>query len=197
MTYMEAFMKALQEALANMNNFLGETVIVKMSGSRQDLSDFSLTVEIPFIKSMVAKKDQITVEFYSASELTDEIYELSAYRYDETYYRKKLIKEGTILDEDKSVRWNREEVARQNEEINTRIKNDKHWHSLEDNAMSDIIKASANDFYMQGFSKETLNIIFAKAWEDGHSSGYGDVYSSFRELIDMFVDACKAEGYIS
>lgn len=197
MTYMEAFMKALQEALANMDSFLGETVVVKTPGSKQDLSDFSLTVEIPFIKSMVAKKDQIIVEFYSASELTDDVYELSAYRYDEVYYRGKLIKEGTILDEDKSVRWNREEVARQNEEINTRIKNDKHWRSLEDNAMCDIIKASANDFYMQSFNKETLDIIFAKAWEDGHSSGYGDVYSTFRELIDMFVDACKAEGYIS
>lgn len=197
MTYMETFMKELQKALANMNSFLGETVEVVMDGTKKELSDFAQIINIPFIKSVTTEKGKIIVEFHSASELTDKMYDLDAYRYNEKYYRESRLKEETILDEEQSVRWNREEVARINEEIDERIKNDRHWHSLEDNAMTAIIKASANDWYMEEFSQKTIDTIFAKAWDDGHSYGYNEVYNNFRELMDMFVDACKAEGYIS
>lgn len=34
--------------------------------------------------------------------------------------------------------------------------------------------------------KRSQSKVWNKAWEDGHSSGYGEVYSHLRELVDLF-----------
>ncbi len=197
MSMMEYFMMKLQEILANMDSFLGETVEIEMEGTKTELFHFCLILDNPFFKNTMATKNKITVEFHTAEELMDKIYDFENYRRSEKYYMEKPLKEDTIIDEEQSVRWNREEVARRNEEIERRLKNDRKYHQLCDSAMEEIIKTSVNSWYMTEFNKETINVIYAQAWESGHSYGYSEVYNHFREYMDMFVDACKAAGYIN
>lgn len=42
-----------------------------------------------------------------------------------------------------------------------------------------------HDVYADGFSTQAADVIYAKAWEDGHSSGYREVEMWYQELSDL------------
>lgn len=98
------------------------------------------------------------------------------------------VKEGDILDEEKSVRWNREEVERLR---NTRAEEVKRLNRE---------KAEINKLYTYGLIKrlakenhitvDEAKIIWSKAYDMEHSSGVRACVSEFEELADMY-DALK------
>ena len=93
----------------------------------------------------------------------------------------------TILDEDASVRWNREEVIRRNRSRKGKAAS---FMAKINQCDSDINKKIID--YIQseyGFTVTVAEIVFGKAYEDGHSAGCEEVvayaceYASFTERV--------------
>lgn len=95
-------------------------------------------------------------------------------------------KEGDIIDEDMSVKWNREEVARRiiarNEEV-TRLNTEKNFIDL---LFIKAIKTVLGKKYNNTI-KET-EIIWGHAYDKEHSGGIASVISEFDDLADMYED---------
>ena len=95
-----------------------------------------------------------------------------------------------IIDEDKSVKWNREEVKRRIDNRNaesTRLRTTKNEIShLYENVL---IRELAKDYEI---SEMETKIIWRKAYEDSHAYSIASVYNTFAELADMYEDLRKA-----
>lgn len=118
----------------------------------------------------------------------DMLYKNFSYKPDEKEFPK--YNRGDIIDEDKSVKWNREEIERR---INVRAKEVKRLKTLGnklDNLYEKtIIKALAKKYKI---SAKEASIIWGKAYEDSHSFGVKYVYDTFVELADMYEELRKA-----
>ena len=95
-------------------------------------------------------------------------------RSDYPYY-----KEGHIFDENLSVKANREMVATENAKYDNAFR----WYRVsvaaaEKRFKDDLIAAIVND----GVCQRTAEIIFQKAYEDGHSVGMYEVISNAEEF---------------
>lgn len=103
--------------------------------------------------------------------------------------------ENHIFDEDESVKWNREEVKRKNSEIKSeKEKIKQREQNIVDKARDEIIHYLMDDY---GFTEDIAAIIFKKAEEEGHSSGFCEVLSyanSFGDFAQDLFDACKKES---
>lgn len=109
--------------------------------------------------------------------------------YDTVYIRPKFLREGTIIDEEKSVRWNREEVERRNKEMKERIEeNRRQRREKERQQDEDIIRAYANE---SGLTEEQVGKIYRHAYSQYHSSGISEVIDELNELISLFIDVMK------
>lgn len=99
------------------------------------------------------------------------------------YPNTSFLKEGDVFDEEKSVRWNKEQVTIYNDGIKNQRKEYKRGeteaHKLFTNSL---ISAIMND---TGLSLEKAEIIYEKAYSDGHSGGYEDIISYAVELCDL------------
>lgn len=93
-------------------------------------------------------------------------------------------KVGTVLDEEKSVKWNREEVERLRTAYENEVKNRQKEFYDNVNALEERAKELLAKEY--GFSKKETDIIWAKANEDGHAYGIVEVYNHFVDLADMY-----------
>jgi len=93
----------------------------------------------------------------------------------------KEFKENHIFDEDKSVKWNREEVIRRNELIKNAVR-----PIYKDEFKEDLIE------YILGYevisNKTQAERIYAKAWEDGHIYGFYNVLQELEDLMDFVED---------
>ena len=99
------------------------------------------------------------------------------------YIRAKYLKDSTVIDEDKSVKWNREEVERLNEEMKAKVnKNKQERRDMDNKYRKDVIRAYAND---SGYSEEKVGVIFNHAYSESHSSGMNEVIQTLEELIDL------------
>lgn len=91
---------------------------------------------------------------------------------------------GDVIDEEKSVKWNREEVERR---MDARTKEKKQLRALHNELNSlyekTMIKALAKEYKI---SEKEVGIIWAKAYDDLHAFGMTDVYDKFCELADMY-----------
>ena len=91
---------------------------------------------------------------------------------------------GDVIDEEKSVRWNREEVERlqnayENEvrKLNT-IKNKKR-----DELYDELYKTIKHE--VGNITIEDAKAIFNYAYEQEHSYGYNEVFIHLEEIIDL------------
>ena len=114
-----------------------------------------------------------------------------------------MYKEGHIFDEEKSVKWNREEVERRNkeykEEQNRLIKEHKEeFDSAKDTVISLIAEelksilpgAEAELVHPDNLKKKAAR-IFAEAWDRGHPYGMHEVLVEVEELVDFIDDFMK------
>lgn len=95
-----------------------------------------------------------------------------------------------VFDENMSVKWNREEIARRNEEIkNRKARVIKLKNILESMFKESLIKDA---IYMNDTFKDiplsAFDPIYSKAYEDGHSYGFYEVKSYFNDEISMIED---------
>lgn len=98
-------------------------------------------------------------------------------------------KTGDILDEDKSVKWNREEVARLRQAYLNRVDELNRCKNAISNAFDDrIVVLLAKDY---GFSKEESRKIWNFAYEQEHSGGTSSVVSTYTDFADVYVELLK------
>lgn len=97
---------------------------------------------------------------------------------------------GDIIDEDKSVKWNREEIERR---INVRAEEVKRLQTLR-NKIDNLYEKTAIKVLAKQYkiSIKEAGILWRKAYEDDHSFGVKSVYDTFVELADMYEELRKA-----
>lgn len=107
---------------------------------------------------------------------------------DETEFPK--YKHDDVIDEDKSVKWNREEIERR---INARTEEVKRLQTLR-NKLDNLYEKTAIKVLAKEYkiSIKEASILWRKAYEDSHSSGITSVYSTFVELADMYEELRNA-----
>ena len=99
--------------------------------------------------------------------------------------------ENHVFNENKSVKWNREEAARRNQAYKDALnayyaiqnENDKKFHE-------DLVLAIMND---TNFPMAKAEMIFSKAYDMGHSEGYYEVISYAMEIADFVYDFIRKE----
>jgi len=107
------------------------------------------------------------------------------------YPIEKKVKDGYIFDEDKSVKWNREEVERKNIEVDKTIKAYKKLSSMgAEDFQTDVVEYLVNSFDIKD-NKQIAEKIFSKAYEDGHSNGYYEVFSQATDIGSFVEDILR------
>ena len=104
-------------------------------------------------------------------------------RYTEELRKTSVLSPDTIIDEEKSVRWNREEVARRNNSRKGKLA----YFTGELNKCSreigeKIIEHLQSEF---GFTEAVARIVFDAAYESGHHAGASEVVSYARDYASM------------
>lgn len=96
-----------------------------------------------------------------------------------------LLDENTVLDEDKSVRWNREEVAHRNNSRKGKLA----AYMSKINQCDRDIDQKIKDYLRSefGFSEAVARVVFNEAYEDGHHAGYEEV-ASYAHSYGLFVE---------
>lgn len=96
----------------------------------------------------------------------------------------KKYKEGTIFDEEKSVRWNREEVDRKNNLRQEEIKR----LNREKNQMYEKLVNLIYQYIIQEtkVSKERAAKIYNYLYEEYHSYGLTECINHLDDLLDLF-----------
>ena len=100
----------------------------------------------------------------------------------------KKFPKGYVFDEDKSVRWNAEEVARNNESVQKEVSELQRNRSAAINAAtSEIVKLIIHEFCGKINEKQAY-IIWTLAYEKGHAYGCPEIKIHLEELIGTFKD---------
>lgn len=98
----------------------------------------------------------------------------------EDYVTTKKLQDNHVEDEDKSVKWNKEFVKKNNE---LHLAQNKAYRSAQSDKRErfekELIASFADD---EGLSIEEANIIFGYAWQQSHSSGYYEVMGTASEV---------------
>lgn len=100
-------------------------------------------------------------------------------------------KVGDVIDEDKSVKWNREEVVRLRDAYDERVKELNKMKSTINKAFEDkfvILLAKDN-----GLSKGVAKLVYAYAYMESHDSGPYAVRGTFDDVADLLNDIKKLE----
>ena len=95
-----------------------------------------------------------------------------------------VLPEGYVFDENKSIKWNREQLKIENE---TRVRYIDSFKSLskENNnnqAELDIIEAIKTDLRT---TDEVSKSIYRYAYQEGHSSGLSEVFNYLYDILDV------------
>lgn len=97
---------------------------------------------------------------------------------------------GTVLDEDKSVKWNREEVDRLRAAHDEEVKRlQRHYNEVAREYEKEIKQSLAEEYDL---NEAEVDVIWGKAWEDGHDCGIRNVISHFYDLASFYEDLKKA-----
>lgn len=105
----------------------------------------------------------------------------------------KKFPKGYVFDENKSVKWNAEEVIRNNEAVQKEVSELQRNRSAAINsAVSEIVKLIVCEFDYKINEKQAY-IIWNLAYEKGHSYGCSEIEIHLKELIETF-KAFIAEG---
>ena len=98
----------------------------------------------------------------------------------------KKLKIGTIIDEDKSVKWNREEVERINKEYDeevTRLRNQQQWaiNQVEKQIYELIAECT-------GISIEKAPKVWSMVYAEHHSGGLYEIFGALDEMCDFLYE---------
>lgn len=100
-----------------------------------------------------------------------------------------------ILDVDKSVRWNREQVEINNSRYNEELIENQYIKSRKmDDVLSDIYDYIVDEAAF-GMTRRAARCLWNYAWDLGHAHGLSDVKIYLDELIDLYRDIEQAKSY--
>lgn len=99
------------------------------------------------------------------------------------------LKPDTVIDENKSVKWNREEVQRQNDLYEQEVKDlNTKKNKFRDSLYDEVIEKIADE---TDLPKDKVESIWFYAYGKSHHYGIHSVVDTVRELIDLFNDVLK------
>ena len=104
-----------------------------------------------------------------------------------TKTKTKPVPENYVFDEEKSVRWNREEVARHNARVIAENEKLKEAQKVAINAATEALREYIKDTSRTGFTYEQVTIIYNYLYSRYHHC-WSDLMASVDETIDMFDD---------
>ena len=94
-----------------------------------------------------------------------------------------------VIDEDKSVKWNREEVSRLRERFEKRVEElNKYKNKIIVEYEDRLITLLGKD---NNISHDESSKIWSYAYLESHSSGVRDVTSMYEEIADLYNDLLK------
>lgn len=96
------------------------------------------------------------------------------------------LKEGTVIDENKSVKWNREEVERINALRDEELKKLNTAKNLERTKLEEEIVKKLADEGKITYAKAKK--IYSYAYSQDHSWGLGAVINTAHDLMDFFLE---------
>lgn len=103
--------------------------------------------------------------------------------YDVKHVSLKILKPDTVIDENKSVRWNIDEVYRLNKESQEAVEDYRSKRRIMDLKLDeDIIRVYSN---ISKYSKGKIEVLYNYAYEQSHSSGMYEVLQTLEELIEV------------
>ena len=129
--------------------------------------------------------------FDKEKDLVDALYKLSDKEYQNNLYRSQKMWEDTrIIDEDKSVRWNREQVIEHNNSI------EKEYRKVQSEVAEERIKLHHEAYlYFKDrwedykFTKEFFQRIWDKAVSEcEHCDAYYDIFSNLNYILEDFYE---------
>lgn len=98
----------------------------------------------------------------------------------------KKYKEGTIFDKDKSVKWNREEVAKRNLLYNDEVKNLNRQKNQMYTELINLIKRYITQ--ETKVSDKQATKIWNYVYEEYHSYGLTECINHLDDLLELFID---------
>lgn len=108
------------------------------------------------------------------------------------YDKYDLMKEDHILDENKTVVWNREEVKRLNSLRKSANDKNRFLRNLLHSMIKDLqIERARELFELDKYSDKALGVIYGCAYSEGHSAGYSEVFCYFQEYLEMVLEFIK------
>lgn len=106
------------------------------------------------------------------------------------YFQPTYIGNNVVLDENESVKWNREEIQRLNEEMKTKAAENQEKRYAERSKMTeDIIRIYADEYNV---SPNKVGVLYNYAYRESHSEGMYLVTQTLEELLELFEDVNKA-----
>ena len=103
----------------------------------------------------------------------------------------KRVPKGYVFDEDKSVRWNAEQVESHNAAIQKEVSEKQKARSLAINQATDsIIALIVDEFYGEINSKQA-EVIWNIAYDRGHSGGRYEIEAQLQQFMSAFSDFIK------
>lgn len=94
-----------------------------------------------------------------------------------------VYRELHVFDENKSVKWNREEAQRQNELRQKELYRYQKKISAQYSNLHDAFMEYIKDEY--GLSEEAAKLVYNAAYEDGHHAGYYEVLTYIATYADF------------
>lgn len=101
-------------------------------------------------------------------------------------------KDGTVIDEDKSVKWNREEVKRQRTAFENRIKELNRWKNILCHQYEVKLTTLLGENY--GITCDESSRIWDYAYEEGHGNSIRNVIAVYSDVVDLYVDLLVLHG---
>lgn len=98
----------------------------------------------------------------------------------------KKVPKGYVFDENKSVRWNAEQVEKNNAEVQKEAAGLQRERSLAINEATDAIVALIVDAFHGKINEQQARLIYNIAYDRGHSGGRYEIEAQLNEFMSAF-----------
>lgn len=98
-----------------------------------------------------------------------------------------------VFDEDKSVKWNREQVEDNNRHYLEEVKRLNTEKNRRRDELHERIYKAIQDEVGYGLSRRKAMLLWNRAYENGHSYGIREVVSNLDELMELAIQLLKPE----
>lgn len=101
------------------------------------------------------------------------------------------LKETHVVDEDKSVKWNREEIVRLNAENKEKYEAyEKEHYAMGGKMVEAIVAAYASEYTNMSLSQ--IRKVYSHAYSEGHSGGMYEVFNEMNSMMELVSDILKS-----